>query len=403
MSQGTPETTEATFDQRLALLLAMAMFVLVVDTSLMNVSISAVVHDLGTTVSGVQSAIALEALVSAAFILIGSKVGDLIGRKRAYVLGLLAYAVGRLGDDARPEPDRDHRLLGDHRRPRRLAPAAGDAVADPRQLRGSGAEEGLCPRRRLGRDRGRGRTAARRLHHHLPVVARRLPARGRDHRDRAARASAGSATCPTRAPVRSTRSARSSPSSGWAASSSASWCGRRVGRPSARSWRSARSPWDRSPTGSSAASATGKPTLIDPDLFRSKMFRFGITGQMLQQIALGGAMIALPIFLQMVLEYNALQTGLSLAPLSLTMFGVALLAGKRAGTRRPSAVDPRGLRAPGARDGAADRGRAPRRLGLVPLGPVGDRRSRARPAGVPAQQLHPLADRRRSGSARPRA
>ena len=46
----------------------------------MNVSISAVVHDLHTTVSGVQSAIALEALVSAAFILIGSKVGDLIGR-----------------------------------------------------------------------------------------------------------------------------------------------------------------------------------------------------------------------------------------------------------------------------------------------------------------------------------
>ena len=74
----------------------MAMFVLVVDTSLMNVSISAVVQDLGTTVSGVQSAIALEALVSAAFILIGSKVGDLFGRKRAYILGLLGYAVGAL-------------------------------------------------------------------------------------------------------------------------------------------------------------------------------------------------------------------------------------------------------------------------------------------------------------------
>src|SRR5213080_1507646 len=74
----------------------MAMFVLVVDTSLMNVSISKVVDDLDTTVSSVQGAIALEALVSAAFILIGSKVGDLIGRKRAYVLGLLGYAVGAL-------------------------------------------------------------------------------------------------------------------------------------------------------------------------------------------------------------------------------------------------------------------------------------------------------------------
>ena len=81
---------------RLALLLAMAMFVLVIDTSLMNVSISAVIKDLHTTASGVQSAIALEALVSAAFILTNSKMGDLIGRKRAYVIGLLAYAVGAL-------------------------------------------------------------------------------------------------------------------------------------------------------------------------------------------------------------------------------------------------------------------------------------------------------------------
>ena len=80
--------------RRLALLLAMAMFVLVVDTSIMNVSISAVVAELDTTASGVQGAIALEALVSAAFILIGGKTGDLIGRKLAYILGLLGYAVG---------------------------------------------------------------------------------------------------------------------------------------------------------------------------------------------------------------------------------------------------------------------------------------------------------------------
>src|SRR3954470_2212876 len=85
---------EAAGSRRLSILLAMAMFVLVVDTSLMNVSISAVVKDLGTTVSGVQSAIALEALVSAAFILIGSKIAALIGRKRAYVLGLTAYGIG---------------------------------------------------------------------------------------------------------------------------------------------------------------------------------------------------------------------------------------------------------------------------------------------------------------------
>ena len=49
-------------------------------------------------------------------------------------------------------------------------------------------------------------------------------------------------------------------------------------------------------------------------------------------------MIALPIYLQMVLEYNAMQAGLSLAPLSLSMFGMALLAGRRAGKRRPSSI-----------------------------------------------------------------
>ena len=94
MSSPEPDWDPRT--QRLAILLAMAMFVLVVDTSLMNVSISKVVQDLDTTVSGVQGAIALEALVSAAFMLIGSKVGDLIGRMRAFVLGLLGYAAGAL-------------------------------------------------------------------------------------------------------------------------------------------------------------------------------------------------------------------------------------------------------------------------------------------------------------------
>ena len=72
----------------------------------------------------------------------------------------------------------------------------------------------------------------------------------------------------------------------------------------------------------------GKAALIDPGLFTSKLFRFGVSGQLLQQIALGGTMIVLPIFLQMVLEYNALQAGLSLAPLSLTMFAIALFAGR---------------------------------------------------------------------------
>jgi hypothetical protein len=49
-------------------------------------------------------------------------------------------------------------------------------------------------------------------------------------------------------------------------------------------------------------------------------------------------MIALPIYLQMVLEYNSMQAGLSLAPLSLSMFAIAMLAGRRSGSRRPSSI-----------------------------------------------------------------
>jgi Na+/melibiose symporter-like transporter len=82
----------------------------------------------------------------------------------------------------------------------------------------------------------------------------------------------------------------------------------------------------------------GKPTLLDPGLFEHDLFRLGISSQMLQNISLGGLMIALPIYLQMVLEYNALETGLTIAPLSLTMFATALVAAKRAAGRRPASL-----------------------------------------------------------------
>ena len=132
------------------------------------------------------------------------------------------------GDDPRPEPDGDHRLLGDHRRPRRLAPAACHAVARPRQLRGSGTEEDLCTDRGSGRDRRRGRAAARRLRHHLPVLARRLLAGGRRDRGRAVADRARQGRPVHGSSGRSTPLARSCPWWGWVAWCWASWCGRRA-------------------------------------------------------------------------------------------------------------------------------------------------------------------------------
>jgi hypothetical protein len=82
----------------------------------------------------------------------------------------------------------------------------------------------------------------------------------------------------------------------------------------------------------------GKAALLDPGLFASKPYRLGVFQIFLQQVALGGMLIALPIYLQLVWGYNALEAGVTLAPLSLTMFGVAILAGKRAGRRRASSI-----------------------------------------------------------------
>lgn len=77
-------------------ILASAQFVMVLDSSVMNVAISQIVDDLDTTVQGVQTAITLYTLVMAAFMLVGAKLGDILGRNRAFAIGLAIYGVGSL-------------------------------------------------------------------------------------------------------------------------------------------------------------------------------------------------------------------------------------------------------------------------------------------------------------------
>ena len=78
------------------IILASAQFIMVLDSSVMNVSISQIVEDLNTTVTGVQSAITMYTLVMAAFMLVGAKLGDILGRDRAFGLGLAVYGLGSL-------------------------------------------------------------------------------------------------------------------------------------------------------------------------------------------------------------------------------------------------------------------------------------------------------------------
>lgn len=76
------------------IVLSLAMFIIVIDTTIMNVSISALVEDLNTTVTMIQSAITLYALVMAAFLITGGKLGDIWGRKKTFLIGLILYGVG---------------------------------------------------------------------------------------------------------------------------------------------------------------------------------------------------------------------------------------------------------------------------------------------------------------------
>jgi MFS family permease len=76
--------------------LAAAQFVMVLDSSVMNVSISQIVDDLDTTIQGVQLAITAYTLVMAALMLGGAKLGDILGRDRTFAIGLTVYGLGSL-------------------------------------------------------------------------------------------------------------------------------------------------------------------------------------------------------------------------------------------------------------------------------------------------------------------
>jgi MFS family permease len=75
---------------------ASAQFVMVLDSSVMNVSISQIVADLDTTIQGVQLAITAYTLVMAALMLAGAKLGDILGRDRTFAIGLAIYGLGSL-------------------------------------------------------------------------------------------------------------------------------------------------------------------------------------------------------------------------------------------------------------------------------------------------------------------
>ena len=84
------------------LTLASGQFLMTLDSSVMNVSIAQVAEDLGTTVTGIQTAITLYTLVMATLMITGGKIGSLIGRKRAFMIGCVIYGAGSLTTSLAP-------------------------------------------------------------------------------------------------------------------------------------------------------------------------------------------------------------------------------------------------------------------------------------------------------------
>ena len=76
------------------LTLASGQFLMTLDSSVMNVSIATVAADVGTTVTGIQTAITLYTLVMASFMITGGKIGQIVGRKRAFAIGCVVYGCG---------------------------------------------------------------------------------------------------------------------------------------------------------------------------------------------------------------------------------------------------------------------------------------------------------------------
>jgi MFS family permease len=78
------------------IVLSLSMFIIVIDTTIMNVSIAALVEELDTTVQGIQAAISLYALVMAAFMLPAGKLSDILGKKRTFLIGVVLFGIGTL-------------------------------------------------------------------------------------------------------------------------------------------------------------------------------------------------------------------------------------------------------------------------------------------------------------------
>src|SRR6478609_404247 len=94
--------TRAAASGAVLLTLCSGQFLMTLDSSVMNVSIAQVAEDIGTTITGVQTAITFYTLVMATMMITGGKIGTMIGQRRAFAIGCVIYGAGSLTTSLAP-------------------------------------------------------------------------------------------------------------------------------------------------------------------------------------------------------------------------------------------------------------------------------------------------------------
>ncbi len=313
--------TAAETRRRLRVLLPLAIFVVVIDSTIMNVSIGALVDDLDTEIAGVQSAIALYALVMASCLLTGAKLGDILGRRRAFTLGLGLYGIGSAGTALSQNLTmlivfwsvieglgaavlfptvqalvRTHFEGGDRMKLYALIGSVVGAGAAVGPLVGGFFTTLLTWRLAFAVEVGVVLVVLVQVRH-VPVRTRPQSWRQFD-------------LVGALLSVLGLGSVIVGILSGSRPGQSVAWplLGVGVGLLGLLAWWITR------------REQSGKVPLVRSALARSATFRSGVVQSLVQQFVVGGSMLITPIYVQMVLEYSALQSGLVVMPLSLSMF-----------------------------------------------------------------------------------
>jgi MFS family permease len=348
---------------RVILILAAGQFIMVLDGTVMNVSISQLVSDLGTSVASIQLAITAYTLVMASFMLTGGKMGDLLGRRRAFVVGLGIYGTGSFITAISPNigvllvgwslieglgavlvvPAILSLTAGSYRgRERSIAygvlggvAAAGVAVGP---LIGGWVTSNFTWRYVFA--------AESVLVVLLIVASRAIPDVAREE------------SRPRLDVVGMVLSALGLGLMVLGILASSSWGWVRPRRPPTIG-DMALTPFGFSPTGlvilagvatltaflrwEASRVALGRPVLMHPEQLRIPTLRAGLTTLLMQQLVLAGTFFVLPLYLQVVLGFDAFESGVAILPLSAAMLIAALGAARFATTIAPRRLIRAGL------------------------------------------------------------